>query len=318
MAYLSHEHLHLPPAAVDAFHHSIWETNKALTFYDGAVDEILVDRRLSLGSARFLERLWRAPRNGDPLTMARRDVREVFTQSTVLTLLDAAQSDFDLFRGENRLRMLTTCPSNGYSAYEAPILKLQRVREHFKRAMARRRFEGFGVLDFALLVGNCGYAPKELGIHVHAACRPYQSGSRGVHQGSSRRRNCHGLAVVDVALCDRPLGWSDVAGLGYYCTKLSCGLKHESGRGISTSQLGWESGHVLRALELMSFLSPERAFVAVGPIGERLASRCLQDFKVQHETASAQGAVDVEKTALSWSRVYSDLDMRGRELIRWH
>jgi hypothetical protein len=305
----------LSNSALTAFHDEHEKMKRALGHYQRHVDDVLSDPRLSPSSANFLNRTWSAPAPGDPVTLAQKPCREALTSAALLTLLHHAQEDVAAVVGARRLRLLTTCPSGGYLDYEGGKLPVRRVKRHFGRCMTRRHLEGFGCVDLALVHDSRADAPSELGLHFHGVCRPsilaptkalrFAGGLQ-----SSARENKHGLAVATVSLLERSLTSWDVAGLAYYVSKISCGLKQEGARATYTSQSHWTSEHALRALEVYSYLSPASALHGVGPFGDLMKATCEARFaRFLGSNPSDRPAIDYAATRRAWGRVYQDLEL---------
>lgn len=221
----------LDNAALTAWHEQSHRIERSLRHFDEHLNTALSNPKLSEASAIFLKRLWWEPRKKDALSMANRRFRLALTQATVLTLLHRADREGYLSAGPRRLRMLTTCPSSGYSDFNQSVLRVGSVEDHFTRCMERRAFQGLGIVDLALIHDHVATAPSEIGIHFHAICCP-QAGNLADDDPAeskiaSKRKNKYGLSVARVDVRASPLTSSDVAALAYYSTKISCGLKQE-------------------------------------------------------------------------------------------
>ena len=128
--------------ASTAFHSEYAQMQRAIKYFESQIAEAIADPRLSAESVKFLKRTWSSPVEGDPMTMAQKRCREALTQAALLTLLHYAQSDPSAVVGARRLRLMSTCPSGGYTDYCGGKLRVAGVKAHFERAMTRRSLEG--------------------------------------------------------------------------------------------------------------------------------------------------------------------------------
>lgn len=303
----------LDNAALTAFQVQTARTERALRHFDSQLHTTISNPKLSPASAEFLHRLWWETRKDDALSMANRQFRLALTQATVLTLLHCANREAYFSAGPRRLRMLSTCPSSGYSDFDRSFLRFGSVGEHFTRCMERRAYEGLGIIDLALIHNNENIAPSEIGIHFHAICCPSASDladdDPAGSSAGSKGKNKYGLSVAQVDVRASPLTSSDVAALAYYSTKISCGLKQESAVTTYTSHAHWEHQHALRALEAYSYMPASSALYAVGPLGRELKAECEERLeRLLNSNIDDQPVINNRRRRAAWRQVYRDLE----------
>jgi hypothetical protein len=309
----------LSNGSLTGFHEGKAQMDRALKDFDYHVDSLLADGRLSRRSAKFLERTWYASKPSPVLTLAQRPVRHALTQAAMLIMLQHCEATSEATAGSERLRLLSTCPDQGYCDYSRSAVQFSAAVHHVQRSMERRQLEGMALVDHALVdLRNCG-DPTKIGIHFHGVCRPQPGSEHRTPAGKARKRsvkrNKYGLAVVQQDVLQQPLTTRDVALLGYYFSKLSGGLKEDHDEITRGSQTLWCSEHALRVLELYSHVSPWTALVAVGELGEHLKAECLTKFEgFLGWGDDIQQPISHFKLRWHWRGVYRDMGWDLRPL----
>jgi hypothetical protein len=274
------QHIKLSNSALTAFHEKNVEMDRGLRNFDQRVDAILSLPNLSRSSADFLTKIWYEPTGREPLSYAQRPVREAITKAFMLELLRRCETFGQASTGPSRLRMLTVCPNIGYCDYAAGKLRANDVRDQVERGMRKRRLQGFGLIDVALVAASLVGEPTDIGLHYHVACEPEPGETLPAPDAKaklkSKRQNRFGLAVTQQDIFASPLTTTDVAGLGYYITKISLGLKEDYDHITIGSQLHWSHEHALRSLEALSHVTLADAIVCSGASGLALKEACLR------------------------------------------
>lgn len=310
---------------------AIAQATRSVAEYDKQIDRALDDPRLSRPSKRFLKQLWYGKARGSALSLGNRAVHKASVIAAIITALVHAQSCRGARKGRTRFRMLTTSPDLGITCFDEPTLNVAAVCRHFDAAARAARVDALGFFDIALVDDRHTCEPLTLVAHVHSIMRGKDNSFRvavAQRQASPRRvpmnRLCFPVAKIRGKKRDwgRSLSRSDVAGLGYYCPKPSCGLTlrdidARGARRAKTTLHGWQVIHALRQLEAYSHCDALETTRGVGQgkhWRQHWKSTLLRLLKIQ---GGARG-IKIDHPALeaSWERIWNELGLAEMKVLK--
>lgn len=288
----------------------------ALKHFDRRVDQAMSDPRISIKSARFLQRLWYDDCFDLPLSLGKRPVREALFKSCTKTLLRAADADPMLMLGKSRARMFTTCPDLGYHHVEDTTLNHASVSNHFASAMRSADVEGFGLIDIAQVHDADNETPDIIGLHFHGAVRSldptFKPRLAAKIASGVKRFNDYGLQVAKITYGGNQLTHEDVGGLAYYISKISSGTKVPIDGTTYSSQQRWTLKPALRALEAYSHFEALDSLRGIGEWGKGMRKACKEEFRAQLGVDRLPYGIHLNHGRLrrNWGKLYSELGFR--------
>jgi hypothetical protein len=305
-------------AAAKAAHRDI---KRALAEFDGKVERASADTRLSVKAKRFLLELWYGDPSGGALSMANRKVREASLMAAIIVLLLHAQEEPLARKGRTRFRMLTTTPELGIVDVDGPKSAIVAVGRHFDQAVRGAGVGALGFLDIAFVDNSRTLAPPKLALHMHAAIRAPDNmfrvkAAETAASPSQNRRNSFGLVIVKITARKRDWGKrltrENVAGLGYYVAKITCGIcrieDHGQRSRSRTLLQGWTWKQALRQLEWYSYadlLVTTRGVGAGVALRKQWKALLLRLLKL---SSGARGqAINSNRLDREWNRIWADL-----------
>ena len=253
------------------------QAHDALSYFENKIDRAVADPTLSAASAKFIDGLWRGPRSAAELSLASRVVWEAHGKASILSHIVFSRDYPDLLRGDTRARLITLSPSVGISDIAAVSVVLPQLRGFADRAARKLELNALFTYDIALFCPNRGAAVDTVAQHVQgtvwsqrARFQPCKQANRIHDAKGSSNTLAAPIAVIKTrgSSSGNMLGLGDIAGLGWYASKLSCGVNTcyitKKGPRSENSHTGWEAEHALRQLELWSHMSVLDACWGVG------------------------------------------------------
>lgn len=303
----------------------IHECERALREFDRKVQAAIDDPRLSPRSKRFISRQWHGDPGGGALCLSNRLVHRSVMIASITTLLVHAQNSPMARKGRLRLRMLTTTPNLGITDFAKPELKLSAVCRHLDVVARRASVHALAFMDIAI-VEDRTLGPMKIALHMHAVVNAKSlsfRARRAVRFSSpvNQPRNALGLKVVKIT--SRRKDWGkclsrrNIAHLGYYVRKISCGKKivfeSEGRRRAKTTLDGWKLVHALRQLECLSHCD---AFATTRGVGEgahlrKSWKKLALDLIGLDDTARGL-EIKHAKLESKWARVWEELGDKNR------
>jgi hypothetical protein len=296
------------------------EADRSLRFYDGQINAVLDDPRLSRQSRTFLRTLWYGDEFDLALTLASRHVQEARTRATILALLEVADSDPCANFGPTRFRMLTNCPDLGTIPIQGGKLDPVAVWRQYYQSARRMELHGVNCLDVSPMHDLGVWKPEWLALHTHAAVRSFNPKFKPMTQAlaccpQKAPRNRFGAKVVHISSrAKKYQGLFRIAHLGYYVTKISCGTKYpivgEEGPRTFTSHQYWHWPEALRMLEVYSHLGPMTTMGGVND-GKELRARVKELFQMclRVERLPHGMLIDHRSLCRSWGKLYGELGL---------
>ena len=293
----------------------------ALDYFERKLDVCFLDPRLCAESARFLKRLWYGVNAEGEMTMASRAIQEAHAKAMILSHIQYGRGRPGFMNGDTRARLITLCPSVGIEMIEAMTLPLKPLRGFADRAARKVNVNALYTLDLGLFCPNRGARVDIVGHHVQGTVwsrdrrfNPIREAKRIGDAFGTRNSLDAKVAVI------KTRGWSsgntlavpDVAGLGWYASKLSCGVNTcytSNGKPKSeNSHTGWEPEHALRQLEVLSHTC---LFDACWAVGEGQDLRMLWRNRVLNllgSTVGGRSEIPHRSRTRKWAKVWSELN----------
>ena len=314
--FAAHGAKQLSPDSRAAFKKTFPEMERAVRQYDGHVQSVLADPKVSKASRIFLAELWQGDCFDKPLSMANRHVREALTKAVMVGLLRYADRTPGVLKGARKLRFLTSSPNVGISSNVSGHIDPDAVGRHFDQVMRKGIMEGFAMLDVSLF-HDPGQLSESIAIHAHAIIRgrsrEFKPKAAEKHASRRLKRNTLGGRIVAVTSgSSKHEGLESVAYLGYYASKLTCGTKvfwqSKSGRQSKGTLEYWGPEAALRMLQIYSHIEPLATIRAVGG-AKPLRKRIKELFRrnLQLEKLPRGERIDHVQLELNWAQLYADL-----------
>lgn len=306
----------LPPKsqkpARDAFARSI----DAMDFLDSKLGSLYLEGRLTRKSKKFLTAIRSPSALGTGFPLSSRAVREATARAAIEIMLLAAGRNRDLREGRKRLRLLTIKSNVGLVDIANPYFPAELVKLHARRLLSPHELEAFCVLDHNLFSPGRGEAETIAHIHVHAIVsllEPSRNHGEWLKALSPKNNplNLLGDDVINItsrAKLDR----DDVAGLGWYVTKETCGAntiyQTKKGQKSESSFTDWTHAGLLRQLELWSYIDFRQACWSHGVTmsNARTEYRRRTFELLDFYDLPQRSVIDTDKLYDGWTRVWSE------------
>lgn len=299
---------------------SYQQAHDALGYFENKIDQAVADPLLSAASAKFIDRLWRGPRSAAELSLGSRAVWEAHGKASILSHIEFSRDYPDLMEGDTRARLITLSPSVGVSDIAAVSVVLPQLRGFADRAARKLELNALFTFDIALFCPSRGAAVDTVAQHVQgtvwsqrARFQPCKQANR-IHDAKGLLNTLAApIAVIKTrgSSSGNILGLDDVAGLGWYASKLSCGVNTcymtKKGRRSENSHTGWEAQHALRQLELWSQMT---VLDACWGVGEGKALRMLWRARLTDLLDCALACrleIPQVSRSASWTQVWGEL-----------
>lgn len=312
------------PKSRHAARKALGEMDRALGEYDKRIDTVLCDPRLSKSSREFIRNVWWGDCFDQALSWGNRHVRRAACTAAIAVCLQHANSDAAARKGNRRLRMLTTSAELGITSYAQAEIRLAAVTGHFDRAMRSAGMEGIGFLDIGLFHRTHGTPPEAAAFHLHGFARAQDASFRvklaeNMANPSRFKRNSLGGKIVRItfkgANTGRSLSRKEVAQLGYYTSKISCGLntpvETEGARWNDKSMQDWDTFEALRQLEFYSRFDAMQVVRGVGKLGKELRREWKELLRqaLGVEALPWGPKLDHEALMAGWCKLYEELQL---------
>ena len=215
--------------------------------------------------------------------------------------------------------------------FDEPELKLTAVRRHFNWVARRAGVYALGFLDIAVVDERLTLEPLKIAIHMHGAMLAIDNSFRAkkaekLASPLLKPRNECGLKVVDITSKKKDWGPSltrgNVARLGYYTSKMSCGIDvlftKWGKRRTKTTLHGWKLVHALRQIECYSHCDALATSCGRGKVGSALRRRwkALTLRLLKFHGAARGLAIDHAQLERSWAAIWSELGEEGMRAAR--
>lgn len=292
----------------------------ALEFLERKIDAALLDARLSEGSKRFIEKLWWGHRAAAEMSLGNKAVWEAHAKASILSHLEFAREKSDFTGGGKRARLITLSPSLGIEGVGKISLRLPQLRGFADRAARKLDANAFFTLDVALFAPSRGVVADIFAQHVQgtlwaqkAEFAPRKEARRVCDANGNVNSLGAKVAVITArgACRGKQLTAEDVAGLGWYTSKASCGVNtcYQSKKGLRSecSHTGWTMELALRQLELWSHTCVLDACWAVG---EGTMLRTLWRNKLMRGldcTLDSRIGIPHDERAAAWAKIWREL-----------
>ena len=313
--------LNLPPKsrkpARDAFARSM----AAMDFLDSKLGSLYLEGRLTRKSKKFLTAIRSPSALGSGFPLSSLAVREATAQAAIEVMLLTAGRNRDLREGQKRLRLLTIKSNVGLVDIANPYFPAEQVKLHARRLLSSHELEAFCVLDHNLFSPGRGEAETIVHTHVHAVIsllEPSRSHGEWLEAltPKSEPLNLLGDGVINISSRgnrDRPkLSRADVAGLGWYVTKETCGAntvyQRRNGQKSESSFSDWSYAGVLRQLELWSYIDFRQACWSQGEtMGKARTDYRRRTFELlDYYDLPKRSVIDTDRLYDGWTRVWSE------------
>lgn len=252
-------------------------THDALEYFEHKIDQATVDPLLSAASAKFIDRLWRGARSKAELSLASRAVWEVHGKASILSHIKFCRDKPELMLGATRARLITLSPSVGITDIAGVAVVLPQLRGFADRTARKLQLSALFTFDIALFCPSRSADVDTVAQHIQGTVwsqnTRFQPSKQAKRIGDACGQSNTLAAPIGViktrgASSGNTLGLDDFAGLGWYASKLSCGVNTcymtKKGRRSENSHTGWQAKHALRQLELWSHMSVLDACWGVG------------------------------------------------------
>lgn len=236
-------------------------------------------------------------------------------------MLLTAGRNRELRDGKKRLRLLTIKSNVGLVDIANPYFPAELVKLQARRLLSEHELEAFCVLDHTLFSPGRAESESIVHIHVHAVVsllEPSRTHGEWLETlaPKSDPLNLLGDDVINISSRgnrDRPkLSRADVAGLGWYVTKETCGAntiyQKRDGQKSESSFTDWTYAGVLRQLELWSYIDFRQACWSQGETMSKARTEYrrrtfeLLDFY----DLPQRSVIDTDRLYDGWSRVWSE------------
>ncbi len=293
----------------------------AFDFIDLKLAAAVSQYSFSTETERFLTSVRGKPQVGAGFPLSARVVREATAEAAIEVLLRAASNHPDLRHGKSRLRLLTIKADIGLVDIANPYFPAELVKRHARRLLGRHDVEALCFLDHCLFCPSRGHEEALTHIHAHVAVsflesKRSQEGLVAALAPASGNQNILGDTIIDIRVrgtneCPRLKG-EDVAGLGWYLTKETCGVntifQTKKGQRSEGNHTDWTAAGVLRQLELWSYMDFRSASWSHGHVmGEVRTEWRRRTFQLLDYYQLPSGSL-IDQAALyrGWSRVWRE------------
>ena len=293
----------------------------ALDFFERKLKAGFINLQLSPESQKFINNIWRGANAESQMVLGCRAIQEAHAKAMILSHIEFGRDNPGFMNGDTRARLITLSPSVGIEKIEAMTLPLKQLRGFADRAARKVHSNALFTLDLGLFCPSRGAPVDVVAHHVQGTIW-----SRGSHFKPIKEANRIGDAFgtrnsleAKVAVISTR-GWGaggilvvpDVAGLGWYASKLSCGVNtcytSKGKRKSENSHTGWEPEHALRQLEVLSHVC---LFDACWAVGEGQELRMLWRNRVLNllgSTIGGRSEIPHHSRTQKWAQVWSELN----------
>ena len=226
------------------------------------------DERLSNVASMLIKSMWHGHISECQLAMCSRGAREAHAKAMILAHISFGRTNTSFMKGDSRARLVTLTPNVGLMPIEAMELPLAQLRGYADRAARIVRGNALFMPDLALFCPSRGAPVDIAAVHVHGTIwiddphfKPTGAAKAMGEPGGVINALGAPIAVIRTRgrRAGNALAPADVAGLGRYGSKISCGVNTcfdtKRGRRSECSQTDWRAIDALRQLEFWSHIS---------------------------------------------------------------
>lgn len=295
----------------------------ALGYFEAKISNPENLTQLSSKSQQFLQKVRERARTDNTLPLSAKEVRAASGQALIESVIIHAREDDRLISGRSRLKLLSIKPDVGLVNIDGRAYPAELTKRTSRSYISNTDVDAVMMLDLALFTPGRGQAEHLAHVHCHGAVAQLSAmnGRAGSirKQVSPKRKPVNGLGDDVVTVSHKGTGNpptltdEDVAGLGWYVSKLTCGAStmylSKKGQKSEKSHTDWSFIGALRQLEFWSYVDVLNACWAHGEVGRSIRTYWRKSLieRLDLGQIPKRREIDFEKRQHQWARVWADL-----------